>query len=59
MILNFGGTEVMISFRDSEYIETKLIKQGKKSLHYPFKDLAEWISREYFVNVHVCKDVRR
>ena len=41
----------MITSKDSDYIKTKLIKQGKAILNYPLKDLAEWISKEYCVNV--------
>lgn len=41
----------MITSRDLDYIETKLIKQGKKVLNYPLIELAEWINKEYCVNV--------
>ena len=41
----------MITSKDLDYKETKLIKQGKKVLTYPLKDLAEWINKEYCVNV--------
>lgn len=41
----------MITSRDIDYLETKLIKQGKKVLESPLSDLAEWISKEFSVNV--------
>lgn len=41
----------MISPADKEYKETKLIKQGRKKLVAPFKELAEWINKEFGVNV--------
>jgi len=41
----------MITPRDKDYKDTKLIKQGKKKLVSPFKELAEWISMTFEVNV--------
>jgi hypothetical protein len=41
----------MITSNDFDYIETKMIKQGTKVLKSPLKDLAEWINKEYYVNV--------
>lgn len=41
----------MITPLDNDYKDAKLIKQGKKRLETPFKELAEWINREYDVNV--------
>lgn len=41
----------MITSSDIDYLETKLIKQGKKELEPPLRDLAEWIKKEFNVNV--------
>jgi len=45
----------MITHLDNDYLEAKLVKQGRKQLTYPIKDLAEWISERYrvpVVNIH-------
>lgn len=41
----------MITSSDIDYLETKLIKQGGKVLESPLRDLAEWINKEFNVNV--------
>jgi len=41
----------MITSSDREYKSTKRIKQGKKRLHAPFDELAEWISETRSVKV--------
>jgi hypothetical protein len=41
----------MITSSDLDYKETKLIKQGKKVLKSPLKELADWINKEYGVKV--------
>lgn len=41
----------MITPSDSDYKETKLIKQGKKGLPSLFKELAQWIEKEFVVSV--------
>ena len=41
----------MIRSSDREYRSTKHIKQGKKRLHAPFDELAEWISETRGVTV--------
>lgn len=41
----------MIALSDREYVATKRIKQGKKRLTAPFKELAQWISTEWRVTV--------
>jgi hypothetical protein len=45
------GGIVMIVPSDKDYKETKLIKQGKKELKTPFKELAEWINNKFEVKV--------
>ena len=42
---------MMITPRDKEYKETKLLKLGKKELLTPFKELAEWLNQEFNVIV--------
>ena len=41
----------MITASDKEYIQTKLIKQGKIFLNGPFLELAEWINQQKGVTV--------
>jgi hypothetical protein len=41
----------MITSSDLDYKETKLIKQEKKVLKSPLKELADWINKEYGVKV--------
>ncbi len=41
----------MIAPSDIDYKETKLIKQGKRSLNKDFKELADWINSKYNLNV--------
>lgn len=45
----------MITHRDKDYLEAKLVKQGRKQLTYPIKDLAEWVCERYkvpVINIH-------
>jgi hypothetical protein len=52
MITKFcDKTGPMITSSDREYKSTKRIKQGKKRLHAPFDELAEWISSTRNVTV--------
>jgi len=39
----------MVDPSDEEYKNTKMIKQGKSSLGYPFNELASWISMKHGV----------
>lgn len=41
----------MIVPSDQDYKETKLIKQGRRQLNAPFKELAEWIDNKFQVKV--------
>lgn len=41
----------MTDWADKDYKETKLIKQGKKSINSKFVELAEWINQKYNVQV--------
>ena len=41
----------MITSSDGEYKATKRIKQGKKRVHAPFGELAQWIDTEWKVTV--------
>ena len=42
---------MMIMPSDRDYKDTKLIRQGKRFLETPFKELAEWINKEFSVSV--------
>ncbi len=50
----------MIGPSDKEYKATKLIKQGKSRLRFPFDELARWISSEYGTHVlNVCYSFKK
>ena len=48
----------MVTTTDIEYQNAKLIKQGKKKISPEFKELADWISNKYKVNIiNICHEL--
>ena len=41
----------MITYTDTEYIQTKLVLKGEKSFEGPLLDLSEWITKKYQLSV--------
>lgn len=50
----------MVTPWDSDYIETKQIRQGKKRLHRAFQELAQWVNETYKVKgLNICYHIDR
>ena len=48
----------MVESSDKEYQSAKLIKQGRKNIAPEFKNIADWISKKYSVNViNICHEL--
>ncbi|MBR9861775.1 hypothetical protein GYB22_13735 [bacterium] len=50
----------MLSTKDLDYIDTKLVKQGKKVLNRAFVELIEWVDQEFQVRpINVYYDINK